>query len=95
VAQPVRVHQHLVLLFVAALGIDFRHLGNGAQQGAQYPVLDNAALGQLFLGEGPVAVIGPFQGVLVNLPQAGGDGAQHRGDPLGHAGTHLQQPFHD
>jgi len=95
VAQLVRVHQHLVLLDEATLGVDFGDAGNGAQQGPHHPVLGDAALGQLLRRQGPLTVVGPLQGVLVDFAEAGGDGAEHRGDALGQARTHFQQAFHD
>jgi hypothetical protein len=66
--QPVRVHQHLVLLDLAAEAVDLVHAGNRLEQRRHQPVLDAAQLHR-------VQALA-LERVLEDLAQAGADGAQ-------------------
>ena len=89
-----RVHRHMVLLDVAAEGVDLADAGHGLEQRGQDPVLNGPDLGQVFLrvhAGGPV----PREGVLIDL--AHGRGHRSHGDlrARGDALPGLDQPLED
>ena len=90
----IRIHQRLILLDVATLGIDLRHARNATQQWPHHPVLSNAAFGQLFLTEHPLTVVWLLQSVLINLTQSGRQWAENRCHVLRHTPAYLDQALH-
>ena len=92
--QTLWVDQHVVLLDVTALRIDFSHTRNRAQQRAQYPVLHHASLGEFFLREFTFAIVGMLKRVLIHLAQARRNRAQHRRNAWRQTGADLHQAFH-
>ena len=91
VTQTTGIDQHLVLLDVSTLRVDFSHTRNGAQQRTRHPVLNGAALGQLFLSQRALTIIRVIQRVLVNLTQTGRHRTQHRHDAFRHARCDFDQ----
>ena len=95
VTHPLGVHQHVVLAFVAALGVDLGNARDRAQQRSHDPVLHHPALHEFGLGEGALLVGREFENILVNLAEAGGYRAEHRCHVVGQPRTHLDDAFHD
>ena len=94
-AQTIRVDQHLILLGKAALRIDFSDTRNRAQQRSHHPVLGGPALHQFFLGQRPVSIVRPLQGVLINLAQTARNRPKHRRNARRQTRTNFQQTLHD
>ncbi len=95
VVEFLRIDAGLILLYVAAGGVDLSNAGDRTQQGTYDPVLHGAALDELLLRERTLAVAGQLQRVLIDLAQRVGDWSKHRSDSLRHAVSQLGEPLRD
>src|SRR6188474_3433281 len=91
--QPVRVHQYLVFLDMAADGIDFGYAADRAQHWSHHPILDRAPRHQFLERKGALAVVRMFDSVLVYFSQPRGYGPEHRRDARQQPRRYLDQAF--